>query len=751
MPHSPLPWPQQVSLDLPDADAVLSMNVHDVFSAIPFVVASRSSGANSAARAASATATVSTVAIAGKSPGMGSVGTGLEQPSDAASSGSGSAKELPVTEKAGAAATLADDEAKARPILAPTPSTGSLPRRRQLRSPVWTYFDPAMVRNGVLTATCRICGDNLVYRNSTTALDKHLLGKHRVNVRSNEGSAMSLPSSSSVSRTSSSSALSFSVLAKSTEDLSAKRVVLVDSSVQKFALLGEQTLSVLIDPAFQELLGSVDSSYSVMTLATLTARLSRDYDVEKVLLKTYLQSVEFVSLTLELWTSSAGDPFIEITVHFPNGPNVAARTLACSLIPYPHTHEATAEVIVEAMAAFEICDKVTAISADVASGGRPIVELVQQMVANARLGNSGATHRILSIGCLGHIINRTVQGALTGVKDVSELLTKLRAWTAFFGTHPKQLQALNEAQDRLKQPHCNPIRDNSLLRWTSVVALLESMETVLNGFDIYLSTLKSHAQNSECNDAQTTYRKVAPSCLTSGERELMREVKLLLDPFRQAINVLAKSASCTASLIQPVIAVIVDRLQALAPVIKHAASKLLHAQLSTVTAIPFSDEHSDMHFKIAVALDPKLCHRAEQVAVDYIKQQVLATNETSADSPGSGSASDRPPTPVFDIMQALAVKSPTMSKRDSEEYALFRRAEATSANSPIVYWHEHRQTFPRLASIARRVFLMQATCVPCERLFNGTDTVVSQKRSSLSAELVEPVMFLLSAYRARPA
>ena len=226
-------------------------------------------------------------------------------------------------------------------------------------------------------------------------------------------------------------------------------------------------------------------------------------------------------------------------------------------------------------------------------------------------------------------------------------------------------------------------------------------------------------------------------------------MKLLLDPFQQATAILSGSAYCTTSLIQPVISIIMNRLQALETVIKHPASLELHASLSAISSIRFSDARNDIDFKVAVALDPKLCHHAEQVAVDHIKQLLLSEQTTPAKrgsetmaTVGSQSSTG------FDFMQALSADSSSGST-DMDEFTLFRHACAGNAKSPIAYWHEHRLTFPRIYSIASRVFVMQATSVPCERLFSDAGNVASRKRASLSADNVEMVMFLLSAYRAK--
>ena len=479
-PSSPPPWPPHVGLDLPHADSVLSMSAHDTVlpadvGPLGFAVAGPSRSTEEMA------VDVPPVAQAGGEPKVVN-----QEPLPSSSTPnfvSDSAESRgAIKTHSGEHSGASSASASMPPMLAMAPFSTTrvaFTKRTSLRSPVWSYFEKAVVRNGVATA----------------------------NVRSQEGAPVTSSSSSNLTREHTKPILSF------IEEHSKQRMESLHSSVQKFIVLSEQPCSLVSETAFQELIKDFDKKYRMMSPPTLVARLTRDCTEERALLKASLQSVQFVSLTTDLWTSTAGDPFAGITAHFTDGPELVARTLSCSLIPYPHKKEAIADVLFEAMEAFVISDKVVSISADGASNMRGAVPLLQQKVDARSADTASNSSRILSIWCLGHVINLTVQTAISSVKDVADLLTKLRSWAAFFRTHPKQMQALDEAQDLLKKPHCTPKGDTPA-RWNSALAMLESTENLANGFDIYLTTLESHAQAPGNKDAKKRTKASHPlGCL----------------------------------------------------------------------------------------------------------------------------------------------------------------------------------------------------------------------------------------------
>ncbi|XP_025412986.1 zinc finger BED domain-containing protein 4-like [Sipha flava] len=61
---------------------------------------------------------------------------------------------------------------------------------------------------------------------------------------------------------------------------------------------------------------------------------------------------------------------------------------------------------------------------------------------------------------------------------------------------------------------------------------------------------------------------------------------------------------------------------------------------------------------------------------------------------------------------------------------------------PLVWWNERKLIYPKLYQLVCRRLCVVATSVPCERIFSKTDMVLTEKRSRLTTDKVEKLLFL---------
>lgn len=67
---------------------------------------------------------------------------------------------------------------------------------------------------------------------------------------------------------------------------------------------------------------------------------------------------------------------------------------------------------------------------------------------------------------------------------------------------------------------------------------------------------------------------------------------------------------------------------------------------------------------------------------------------------------------------------------------------ADKNSDPLQWWIQHAETFPNLATLARKYLCIPATSVPSERLFSSARNIVSAKRNSLKPAKVNQLCFL---------
>ncbi|KAK9528502.1 hypothetical protein VZT92_012656 [Zoarces viviparus] len=61
---------------------------------------------------------------------------------------------------------------------------------------------------------------------------------------------------------------------------------------------------------------------------------------------------------------------------------------------------------------------------------------------------------------------------------------------------------------------------------------------------------------------------------------------------------------------------------------------------------------------------------------------------------------------------------------------------------PLVWWKSNECKYPHIAMMARRYLAVPGTLVPSERVFSTAGDIVTAKRSTLSPENVDILIFL---------
>lgn len=63
-------------------------------------------------------------------------------------------------------------------------------------------------------------------------------------------------------------------------------------------------------------------------------------------------------------------------------------------------------------------------------------------------------------------------------------------------------------------------------------------------------------------------------------------------------------------------------------------------------------------------------------------------------------------------------------------------------NCPLQWWKNHRHVYPNLTKLFISKCNIVATSVPCERMFSKTGNIITERRTRLTTENVEKLMFL---------
>lgn len=87
-----------------------------------------------------------------------------------------------------------------------------------------------------------------------------------------------------------------------------------------------------------------------------------------------------------------------------------------------------------------------------------------------------------------------------------------------------------------------------------------------------------------------------------------------------------------------------------------------------------------------------------------------------------------------------SIPEPEMVAKEISNYRF--EAQISKTQNPLHWWKEHEFKYPLLAKTARRFLTVQATSVASERVFSTAGSIVTAKRSLISSEHVDELLFL---------
>ena len=161
---------------------------------------------------------------------------------------------------------------------------------------------------------------------------------------------------------------------------------------------------------------------------------------------------------------------------------------------------------------------------------------------------------------------------------------------------------------------------------------------------------------------------------------------------------------------------------------------------------------------MATLLDPNIKDigmTAEQklIALDQLKK-VIATesgnaasseNESVASAATSNAANTKPSEPKklkTEILKAI-INRPRQSVNEMETYLSTSISENAEEDADILhFWQQKSMKWPKLASVARKYLGVPATSTPSEWSFSIAGLTISDRRSQLSLDTVDDLLFL---------
>lgn len=239
-----------------------------------------------------------------------------------------------------------------------------------------------------------------------------------------------------------------------------ERMLGVLRAIMLFIVRGLHPLSIIDDIHFRKLLLFLDPRIVLPCRKTLTTSLLPNlYEEAKGKLLLELEQCSYVALTSDGWTSSIGDPYITVTVHYVNKKmKMISRVLNTTYMPESHTAEHICKFLKEVAANWKISEKIVCVVTDNAAN----------MIAAVRAtGWKNET-------CFAHSLNLAVKDALEFNNELEQALTQCRNVVTFFKKSPKSYTYLKKLATSANLS-TKTLKQEVATRWNSTVIMLRSI------------------------------------------------------------------------------------------------------------------------------------------------------------------------------------------------------------------------------------------------------------------------------------
>ncbi|XP_076828944.1 zinc finger BED domain-containing protein 4-like [Brachyhypopomus gauderio] len=607
-------------------------------------------------------------------------------------------------------------------------------------SAVWSYFRLEGEKSN--TAECNVChasvsrGGSRSDKFNTTNLIKHLQKHH-----GKEYIEFIEASNAKKKNVSHQQTLLENIQKREKLPPESNKAKLITEKIVEFVVLDDQPLSVVENVGFQRLMEHLEPRYVLPNRQFISVQAVPDkYKQVCKFISECLQSVPSLSLTTDIWSSDVCPlSLLSLTAQWIDSSfTLQKAVLHAKQFHGSHTGESIATALEEMLNVWKIPkSKVHVILRDNASN---------MIKAMDRLG-------LASLGCFAHTLQLVVNEGLLAQRNVSDALAIGRKIVGHFKHSPQAYSRLEDIQMELNMPLKRLMQDVRT-RWNSTYHMIKSLTEQKRVLCAYSAEYE------------------LPATLGTQQWGLLEKVMTTLAPFEELTREVSSSSSSASDVI-PIVCVLkrfLSRENEDDEGIKKMKSILLEAVNRR-----FRDVESEPLYTFATLLDPRYKDRcftnieASKQAKALLVVEVMKTEEvlrkTTADSsepaegascsaalepakktPRMDSASHSRLESIFDEMlkentvESVSQLATTSARFEIQTY-LSKPTIQRSDNS-LLYWHVNQPRLPTLASTAAKFLCAPTTSVESERLFSTAAIIIDERRSRLTAEKAEMLIFL---------
>ena len=403
------------------------------------------------------------------------------------------------------------------------------------RAPVWRYFgfvkDAATGKLAVgKKARCKLCRVEVAHSGGTTNLKNHLRSHHRPEYRELHNDE---PESSAEAQSQRKMDV-FCKLSNTAEKLpsSSARAQELTAAVVDFVVRDLRPVNVVDSVGFLQLMEVAEPRYMVPCRRTVDSYIEKKYFAVKARVQQELKQVDYMGMTTDMWTSRAKDGYISLTAHYIS-PQFVMRHRNLQSCHFPGSHTATniAAMLQNLVEDWGI-DLFSQVPAFTSDNARNVVNAISENLM------------LVAIPCAGHSLNLAVQDALA-VTELRTALGRARKIVEHFNRSRLDSEELKAKQKQLSLPfHC--LIQDVVTRWNSTL-------------DMASRLCEQQAAIAAVLHGKRDLHHLEPS---PREWYVLEDLVKLLEPFKNATEILSGQKYPTLSCLGPILADLLTKIEA---------------------------------------------------------------------------------------------------------------------------------------------------------------------------------------------
>lgn len=513
--------------------------------------------------------------------------------------------------------------------------------------------------------------------------------------------------------------------------------IMFDKQVAKMVVVQYLPFSIVDGPEFIKLCNMMDSRYVPPSRKILSNTLIPQlYSEMKDKLLMILNSVQYVSLTSDCWSSKAVQSYLTVTCNFVYNGELKNVVLDTLQVDHSHTVENLSRSVEAILNNFNIPnDKVVCLTTDNATNALGVAKT---------LGFS-------QIGCYAHKLNLVVADCLFPTPKSKEKFPSIF----------RPLEPLYNAIENIKKIvthfHCSTIATSTLKRelennGDSSIVLVQDIKTRWN------STLDMLERFSKIAATVTVVMfklKMEIPTVSFKELQIIDEVIACLRPFKEATTAISGSNYVTSSLIIPSTTGIIKKLEGI--VVTTAEAKQFKNLLLERTKARLLDYEKIPICGFSTLLDPRFKNLAfyDETNIvphilgiqDLIKKK-KHSEEKDDDFTDEMKECELPDSGLFSFVKEHIKQRPTV--RDNANLNMLSEylneplllSKSDFDFDPIKFWHAQTSSYAGLRDIATKYLIACGSSVSSEHIFSSTGCLIDDYRTRLTDSNVNKMTFI---------